>query len=107
MLLEDILLAVAVGAALLVVGWPIYRFLKVTPWSRKDPLAQAQERLRIAKLEAEAARVNREADQVYEHLYKDVLTDDHGGRGARIAADEQAAPALDEQTEKGKRHGQG
>jgi hypothetical protein len=46
MLLEDILLAVAVGAALLVVGWPIYRFLKVTPWRRKDPLAQAQERLR-------------------------------------------------------------
>lgn len=107
MLLEDILLAVAVGVVLLMVGLPIVRFLKGAPWRRKDALAQAQERLRIAKLEAEAARVNREAEKIYEHLYEDALADNRGGTGARIAPDKEAVQAVDEPTEKGKRHGQG
>jgi hypothetical protein len=104
MLLEDILLAGAVGVVLLMVGLPIYRFLKVAPWRRRDPLAEAHERLRIAKLEAEAARVNREAEKVYEHLYEETLTDDRGGGGARVVTGE-ADQALDEQMKKGKRHG--
>ena len=106
MLLEDILLAGAVGVVLLMVGLPIYRFLKVAPWRRRDPLAEAQERLRIAKLEAEAARVNREAEKVYERLYEETLTDDRGGGGVRVVTDE-AVQAVDEQMKKGKRHGQG
>ncbi|HWW87089.1 MAG TPA: hypothetical protein VNZ26_26010 [Vicinamibacterales bacterium] len=106
MLLEDILLAGAVGIVLLMVGLLIYRFLKVAPWRRRDPLAEAQERLRIAKLEAEAARVNREAEKVYERLYEETLKDDRGGGGARVVADE-AVQAVDEQMKKGKRHGQG
>src|SRR5579864_4680412 len=107
MLLEDILLAVAVGAVLLMVGAPIVRFLKVAPWRRKDPLAEAQERLRIAKLEAEAAKLNREAERIYEHMYEETIAEDRGGKGARVVADEEAVETLDEPTGKGKRHGQG
>jgi hypothetical protein len=107
MLLEDIVLAVAVGVVLLMAGLPIYRFLRVAPWRRRDALAEAQERLRIAKLEAEAARVNREAERVYESLYEETLSDSRGGGGAQVVTDEEAAQAVDEQTKKGKRHGQG
>jgi hypothetical protein len=107
MLLEDILLVVAVGVVLLMFGLPIARFLKGAPWRRKDALAQAHERLRIAKLEAEAARVNREAEKIYERLYEETLAEDHGGTGARIVADEEAVQARDEPAAKGKRHGQG
>jgi len=107
MLLEDILLAVAVGVVLLMVGLPIVRFAKGAPWRRRDPLAEAHERLRIAKLEAEAARVNREAERVYEHLYEEALADDRSRGGARVVTDEEAVHNLDEPVEKGKRHGHG
>jgi hypothetical protein len=114
MVLEDILLAIAVGVVLLFVSLPIYQFLKGAPWRRKDPLAEAQERLRIAKLEAEVARVNREAEKIYEHLYEETLDDGRGAGGtagaggARVAAADDADEAtLEESTEKEKKHGQG
>jgi hypothetical protein len=106
MLLEDILLAGAIAAVLLLFGVPIVRFLKLAPWRRKDPLAEAQERLRLAKMEAEAARLNREAEKIYESLYEETLTKGGGAPGARVAPDREAAQPLDEPTEKGKRHGQ-
>jgi hypothetical protein len=106
MLLEDILLAVVVGVVLVMISVPIIRFMKVAPWRRRDPLAEARERLRIAQLEAEAAKVNREAEKIYEHLYAETLADDGGGTGARVVTDEEATQAAAEPTEKGKRHGQ-
>jgi hypothetical protein len=110
MLLEDILLAVTVGAVLVIVGWPIIRLLKVAPWRRRDPLAEAQERLRIAKIEAEAARVNREAEKIYEKLYEETIDGDGAGReggGPRVAPEPGAESHLDTEIEKGKRHGHG
>jgi hypothetical protein len=110
MLLEDILLAAAVGVVLLVAGLPIYRFLKVATWRKKDPLAEAHERLRIAKMEAEVARVNSETEKVYENLYSETLGKDARDPRARVVAGEEAADPPDEQaqpTEKGKPHGQG
>ena len=106
MLLEDMLLAVAVGAALLMTGLPIYRLLKAAPWRPRNPLAEAQERLRLAKLEAEAEKVNREAEKIYERLYDETLGDDRAARKARVVKDEEAVHAGDEPIEKGKRHGQ-
>jgi hypothetical protein len=109
MLLEDILLAVALGIVLLTIGIPIVRLVKAAPWRREDPLAAAQERLRIAKLEAEVAKVNREADRIYDDLYEEALADDRDGGGVRVAPGEKAVRALDletQETRKGKRHGQ-
>jgi hypothetical protein len=106
MMLEDILLALGVGIVLLAVGLPIFRFLKVATWRRRDPLAEAHERLRLAKLEAEAEKINREADRIREQLYEQALTDDRRSVDARVAEDEGAGRALDQPPEKGKRHGQ-
>jgi hypothetical protein len=111
MLLEDILLVVAIGVVVGVVGWPIYRFANREPWRRKsDPLAEAQERLRVAKLEAEAARLNRETERIYEEMYQEALDPERKGEGPRVAADKEspdAAEGASETAEKGKRHGQG
>ena len=82
MLPEDLLLVlvVAVGVVLGIAGWPIYRRAKAGRWRQNDPLAEAEERLRLARLEAEVARVNRETEEVYDRMYQDVL-DDGKGRG--------------------------
>lgn len=76
MLPEDVLLVAALGVVLGVVGWPIYSFLSRRSARKRDPLEEAQERLRVAKRDAEAARLNREAEQVYERMYDDAIGDD-------------------------------
>lgn len=88
MLLEDLLLAVAIGIIGLVVILPLARILRAAPWRRKDPLAEAHERLRQAKLEAEAARVNREAERIYERMYEETLPGD-GAAGVRVETEKE------------------
>jgi hypothetical protein len=73
MLLEDILVAVVIGVGALLIGVPLYRFWRAAPWRRRDPVAEARERLRVATLEAEAARINRQAEKVYDDLYREAL----------------------------------
>jgi len=114
MLLEDLLLAIAIGTIGLVLGLPTVRFLKAALQRRKDPLAEAHERLRLAKLEAEVARVNREAERIYETLYDDTLKH-HAAAPARVAAkeacseerEEEEGQTLERPLEKGKHHGHG
>ena len=113
MLLEDVLLAVAIGIVGLFVAWPLARLFKAVSQRQRDPLAEAQERLRVAKLEAEAARVNREADRIYETLYEETLQDGREAGRARVETKEELAaePGQEERRpvepppEKGKTHG--
>lgn len=91
MLLEDLLLAAAIGVVGLFVALPIVRLFKNAPWRKRDPLAEAHERLRVAKIDAEVARVNREADRIYEELYEESLAEED--------------VAQDAPPEKGKGHG--
>jgi len=93
MLIEDFLLAGAIGLVALLVGWPLAQLLKTAPWRRRDPLAEAKERLRVAKLEAEVARLHREADGIYEDIYRDALA----GEGSVPARDEARSSELDDE----------
>ena len=70
---EDLLLVVAIGVVLGFVGWPVYLLAHRLTRKKRDPLADAQERLRIAQLEAETARVNRETERIYDEMYKEAL----------------------------------
>ena len=99
MLLEDILLAVAIGGVALVFGLPLVRFLKGTSWRTRDPLAEAQERLRIAKRDAEAARLNREAEKIYERMYDEPRDD------PRDETPDDTASAREDDGSEGKRNG--
>ena len=104
MLLEDILLAIAIGVVLLVVGLPIVRLLRAIPSLRpRDPLAEARARLKAAKAEEEAAKLNREADRIYERLYDDALT---GGERDLGTAAQEEAEEVDPPREKDRGHGQ-
>ena len=114
MLLEDVLLAVAGGIVALVFGWPVLRLLKAASQRRRDPLAEANERLRIARLEAEVARVNRETEKLYETMYEDTLLHDRAASGSTVARTEEQQGTRQEERqplerpfEKGKHHGQG
>jgi hypothetical protein len=73
MVLEDLLLVVAIGVLLGFVGWPLYLFAHRLSRRKGDPLAEAHERLRIAQVEAETARVNRETERIYDEMYKETL----------------------------------
>jgi hypothetical protein len=103
MLLEDILLVAVIGIGVLLIGAPLYRFWRAAPWRRRDPVAEARERLRVATLEAEAARINRQAEKVYDDLYAEALGEERG-RGSEPAS-EAAPPADLESRREGKRHG--
>jgi hypothetical protein len=106
MVLEDILLALAIGVVLLVIGLPIVRLLQALPSQRRrDPLAEARQRLEAAKTEEEAARLNREADRIYERLYDDTLAGDDRVRAPEAAGKEEA-DEIEPPMEKDKGHGQ-
>ena len=91
MLLEDLLLAGAIGLVAAFAVLPLVRAVAGRPWRKRDPLAEARERLRVAKLDAEAARLHREAERIYEDLYRETLADADDARAATSATDE--APA--------------
>lgn len=77
MLFEDILLLLLFGVAVFFIGIPLVQFVKrLLPVSKKSSLALAKERLEQAHLDAEAAKLNKQTEEIYDHLYEDVLKDD-------------------------------
>lgn len=76
MLFETVLLVIAVGIAVFFIGIPLIKLVKVLIPPKKDPLVEAQQRLEIARKEAEAARLNKEAEKLYQKMYQEVLEDD-------------------------------
>jgi len=76
MLFEDILLALAASVAIFMIGLPTYKLFRLLSPPKRDPVAEAKERLEKARLEAEAARLEKETEKVYHDLYQDVLEDD-------------------------------
>jgi hypothetical protein len=91
MLSDDVLLVLAIGLALGVVGWPVYVLFVRAPWQKKDPLAEAQERLKQAQRDAEVARLNRETERIYDAMV-DEAVQDHPATGSHP---EQPAEAID------------
>jgi hypothetical protein len=72
----DILLLLLGGGGIFFIGIPLYKLMvKLIP-SKRNALAEAKERLEQACLDAEAARLNKEAEQIYDHLYEDTLQQD-------------------------------
>lgn len=70
---EGILLALLIGVGILMVGVPLAKVFRIMFPKKTDSLKEAQERLEIARKEAEAARLNKEAEKVYSELYDEAL----------------------------------
>lgn len=80
MLLEDILLFLLIGGGVFLIGIPFYKLIRAVVPNRRNPVQEAKERLEQARLELEAAKVNKEVEKVYENLYSDVTEDETENR---------------------------
>lgn len=77
MLFEAILMWLTLGSAVFLIGIPFFKLVKaVLPKKETNPVAEAKERLQHARLEVEAAKLNKEAEKLYDDIYKDVLAED-------------------------------
>lgn len=76
MLFEDILLLMLLASGVFLIGVPTYRFVKAVIPKKRNTLLEAKERLEQARLDAEAARLNKEAEKLYEKMYEETLQDE-------------------------------
>ena len=80
MLLEDILLFLLIGSGVFLIGIPFFKLIRAVVPNKRNPVQEAKERLEQARLELEAAKVNKEVEKVYENLYSDVTEDETENR---------------------------
>lgn len=73
---EILLLMLALGTGIFMIGIPSYKLVKSLFPTKRNTLAEAKERLQQARVESEAALLNKETERLYENLYKDVLEDE-------------------------------
>lgn len=81
---EGILILLMLASAVFFVGIPLIKLFKLMVPSKKDPVVEAKERLEVARAEAEAARLNKETEKVYSHLYEEVLQDEEEGERKKL-----------------------
>jgi len=84
MLFESALILVMGIVATFLIGVPFYKLVRQLIPKKRDPLAEARARLEQAQLEAEAARLNKRVEEIYEETYSDVLGDDEEEDKKRI-----------------------
>lgn len=76
MLFEVILMWIAIFSATFLIGIPLFQLIRaVLPKREKNPLVEAKARLNRAILEAEAAKINKQTDELYDGLYKETLAE--------------------------------
>lgn len=73
---EGILILIMLASAIFFIGIPLAKLVKLMLPVKKDPIGDAKERLEVARAEAEAARLNKETEKVYSHLYEEALQED-------------------------------
>jgi hypothetical protein len=76
MLFQDLLLLMLLASGVYFIGVPLAKLVRTLIPKKRDPLAEAKERLEQARLEAEAARLNKEAEKLYEKMYTETLQEE-------------------------------
>lgn len=82
MLFEQLIILALAVAVFFMIVLPTYRFVRtylIKP--KRDPLKEARIRLDIAKEETEAAKLNKEAERLYDELYHETLEDESKKEG--------------------------
>lgn len=77
MAFEIILMLVALGVGIFLIGIPFYRLVKSIVPTKRDPLKEAQERLEQARLETEAAKLNKQTERLYDTIYTEALQEEY------------------------------
>ncbi len=70
---EDVMLLLLLVSCTFLIGLPIYKFVKMVKPSKRNALAEAKERLEQARVEIEAARLNKETEKLYDSMYQESL----------------------------------
>jgi hypothetical protein len=83
MLFEDLLLLLSFGVGIFFIGIPMFKLINSKIPKKIDNLAEAKKRLEQARMDAEAAKLNKEAEQVYQTIYEDVLEDESSEKDKR------------------------
>jgi hypothetical protein len=83
MLFEDLIMLLALSSGIFFIGIPIWKLFRAVVPQKRDPVAEAKIRLEVAKADAEAARLNKEAEKVYEELYGEALQDEKANENRR------------------------
>lgn len=80
MLLEDLIFLILLGTSAYFIGIPLLKaggqILRNRFPKKVNPLEEAKARLEQAHLEAEAARINKETEKLYDELYAETLEDE-------------------------------
>jgi hypothetical protein len=73
---EDIMVLALIASGVFLIGIPTFKFLRAITPKKTNNLVEAKERLEQARLDAEAARLNKEVEKLYEEMYDDSLQDE-------------------------------
>lgn len=76
MLLEDLFLFAFVIGISVLIGRPAFKLYRRFVPAKRNPVAEAKEHLEHVRMEAEAARLNKEAEHIVESMYEETLNED-------------------------------
>jgi biopolymer transport protein ExbB/TolQ len=72
---ERLILLMIILASVFLIGVPLFQIFRMFFAKKRDSLEEARVRLEVAKKDAEAARLNKEAEELYNSMYEDALND--------------------------------
>lgn len=73
---EQLLLLMLLASSVFLIGIPLFKLVRALIPKKRNPLAEAQERLQQTRLEVEAARLEKEREKLYNKMYEEALQED-------------------------------
>lgn len=77
---EGLLILLLLLTTVFMVGIPAWKMVRVLFPKKTDSLEEAKARLEVARKEAQAAKLNKEAEKVYSEIYEDILEDEESDK---------------------------
>jgi len=73
---EQLLLLALIASSVFLIGIPLYKIARTLVPKKRNPLAEAKDRLEQTRLEVEAARLEKEREKLYNKMYEEALQED-------------------------------
>lgn len=73
---EQLLLLALLASSIFLIGIPLFKLVRALIPKKRNPLAEAQDRLEQTRLEVEAARLEKEREKLYSKMYEEALQED-------------------------------
>lgn len=73
---EQLLLLALLASSVFLIGIPLYKLVRAMIPKKRNPLAEAKDRLEQTRLEVEAARLEKEREKLYNKMYEEALQED-------------------------------